>query len=292
MAISESFRTERKEQELKDFFSRQKSVLVAFSGGVDSSLLAAVAAGTPDLKVLAVTVSSPLVPDRELETSKKIAADIGIPHMVLEKRMLDLKGIRKNELNRCFVCKKEIMESLIQIAKEKNYETVVDGTNYSDIVGTVFRPGYNAILEINSQSDLKILTPFVEFQITKDDIRKMSKKKSFLPSNKPTMSCLATRFSYGMVLTPDLLKTIDIAEEMMVKAGFSQIRIRCHIDSGQRKIARIELDKNEMDKLFGKTLSDGSKELKIQPAIDYLKKSGFSYVTLDLEGFRSGSMDL
>ncbi|MDV0446830.1 Pyridinium-3,5-bisthiocarboxylic acid mononucleotide synthase [Methanosarcinaceae archaeon Ag5] len=310
MAVSEIFRTEKKEQELKDFFARRKNVLVAFSGGVDSSLLAAVAAETPGLKVLAVTVSSPLVPERELENARKIAADIGVSHILLEKRMLDMKGIRKNELNRCFVCKKEIMESLIQIAKDQGFEAVVDGTNYSDVMGTVSRPGYNAILEINNNSDFKIQMPYVELQITKDDIRKMSKKRKVLSSDKPSMSCLATRFTYDTVLTPELLKTIDTAEEMMVKCGFSQIRIRCHIDSERRKFARIEINNSEMEKLFdstpcngsgvsgvsgissGSVGSSGSNGLKIQSVIDFLKKSGFSYVTLDLEGFRSGSMDL
>ncbi|WP_338097665.1 ATP-dependent sacrificial sulfur transferase LarE [Methanolapillus ohkumae] len=292
MSVLNSPQLEKKEQNLKEYFSQQSSVLIAFSGGADSSLLASVAAETPGLKSMAVTIMSPLVPQREIEIAKKIAADIGITLRIIEKRMLDLKGIRKNELNRCYVCKKEVMETLSQIARTQGFDTILEGTNYSDVTGNVSRPGYNAIMDLNNKPGFDIRMPFVDLEITKSDILKISKKRSTLPADKPPMSCLATRFSYGTVLTPELLQTVDDAEQMMTKAGFSQIRIRCHTDQEHRKFARIELDKDEMGKLFDCKAGELSKDSKIQPVIRFLKEKGFSYVTLDLEGFRSGSMDL
>ena len=299
--------TAEKEQALIDFFENQK-VLIAFSGGVDSTLLAAAAAAAAtnsnsNAKVLAVTIKTELVSDREVEGAKKTAKGLGINHLVIEKSVLSVPEIESNAQNRCFVCKREILTTLLDYAQKNGYETVVEGTNYSDKLlsdqNTVPRPGLDFTLkqkEIQNQKSLnnpdfekqpKLETPLLMLEITKEEIREIAKKRNLEVANKPPMSCLATRFSYNTKLNSNLLKTIEAAEIMAEEIGAKQIRIRVHTDFTGRNIARIEVDKSEMSIFF-----DEKNQAAVSDMISFLKQNGFSYVTVDLEGFRSGSMDI
>ena len=294
-----------KEQALKNYFSQKKSVLIAFSGGVDSSLLAALAAGASaesSIESLAVTLKTELISDEEVENAVLAAKEIGIKHIIIEKSVLNIPEIRFNRPNRCYVCKKEMFQTLLKFAEDNDYETVIEGTNYSDIdiknndrpqmTQNKLRPGFSALLELSEiqkkrgENLPRIETPLADLKIKKAEIREIAQRRKLISADKPSMSCLATRFSYDETLTAEMIQTIGIAENRLREIGLSQIRIRCHVDSKQRRIARIEIEKNEIN-LISKT---GNGE-KIESLISFLKQNGFSYVTVDLEGFRSGSMD-
>ena len=294
-----------KEQTLKNYFSQNKRILIAFSGGVDSSLLAAFAADASadsSVEPLAVTLKTELVSDEEIENAVLAAKEIGIKHIIIEKPVLTIPEIRFNRSNRCYICKKEMFQTLLKFAEENDYETVIEGTNYSDIdiktndrpqmTQNKLRPGFSALLELNEIQNRrgenlpKIETPLADLKIRKNEIRDMARRRKLISADKPSMSCLATRFSYDETLTAEMIQTIGIAENGLREIGLSQIRIRCHADSKQRRIARIEIEKNEIN-----LISKNGNGEKIESLISFLKQNGFSYVTVDLEGFRSGSMD-
>lgn len=282
-----------KERELSAYFENQKSVIIAFSGGVDSALLASFAAAA-GIKALAVTVKTELVSDREIQNARETANEIGIPHIFIEKKMLDVPEIKNNQKNRCYACKKEMFETLLKYAEDNGFETVIEGTNYSDKLmndsNEIPRPGYSALLELKEKRGAKlpkIETPLADLKITKENIREIARRKNLAVADKPSMSCLATRFSYDFPLTSEILKTIDAAEKMIENLGAHQIRIRCHTDDTGRNIARVEVGKGE-----GRIFFDEKNQKGIEEFILFLKQNGFSYVTIDLEGFRSGSMDI
>ncbi|WP_316557160.1 ATP-dependent sacrificial sulfur transferase LarE [Methanimicrococcus hongohii] len=295
-----------KEKALETFFKNHKKILIAFSGGADSSLLAAAGAAAAehaadtDSIILAVTVKTELISDAEIENARSVADEIGISHLIIGKKMLNIPEIENNQKDRCYACKKELLTTLMEYAAENDYEAVLEGTNFSDKLmsdaGTVPRPGFSFILEQKEiQSKLSkanysgpiLITPLLDFEITKEDVREMLKRKKISTANKPSMSCLATRFSYETKLDPALLKTIDAAEKMTKEIGAKQIRIRVHTDSAGRNIARIEVGADE-----GKFFFDKKNQKAVSDMISFLKQNGFSYVTADLEGFRSGSMDI
>lgn len=294
---------ENKEKKLTDFFKNHQNVLIAFSGGADSALLAAAAvtAGTTaGTKMLAVTVKTEFVPDKEIQTAQETANEIGISHIFIEKNLLDFPEIKNNQKNRCYVCKKELLETLLKYAEENGFETVVEGTNYSDVqlneAGKIPRPGFLAIQELKKRQNEKkdrgkispsIESPLADLKITKEEVRNIAQNKNLSVSKKPSGSCLATRFSYETEITADHLKTIDSAEQKIKEIGAKQIRIRCHTDTAGRNFARIEVEENEKKIFF-----DQKNQTVVEELIVFLKQSGFSYVTVDLEGFRSGSMDI
>ncbi|MDR2944262.1 MAG: ATP-dependent sacrificial sulfur transferase LarE [Methanosarcinales archaeon] len=282
-----------KEHSLSAFFEKQKSVLIAFSGGVDSSLLAAFAAAA-GIKALAVTVKTELVSEREIQNASETADEIGIPHLIIEKKMLEIPEIKNNQKKRCYACKKEMFEMLLKYAEDSGFETVIEGTNNSDRLMNdskeIPRPGYSALLELKENragKKPKIETPLADLKMTKEEIREAARRKKLSNADKPSMSCLAARFSYETQLTSEMLKTIDTAEQMIENIGARQIRIRRHTDDAGRNIARVEVGKEE-EKIF----FEEKNQKKIEEFIAFLKRSGFSYVTIDLEGFRSGSMDI
>ena len=288
---------EEKERALEACFRTDRKMLIAFSGGADSALLASAAAAAAGDKALAVTVKTELVSEKETENARKTAAEIGIKHIIIEKDMLKIPEISRNRQNRCYACKKEMLTALLEYAAENGFEAVAEGTNESDRrlneKEIIPRPGFTFIAEQKERQKTPeyrgpvLMTPLADLGITKEDVRALGKRRNLSAAGKPSMSCLATRFPYDAELTPDILKTIDTAEDMLAEIGAEQIRIRCHADGAGRKIARIELGKEETGLLF----KAGNRE-KTEKLIAFLKQNGFVYATADLEGFRSGSMDI
>lgn len=244
------------------------STLVAFSGGVDSSLLAALAYMALGDRALAVTADAPTLAPGELEGAKRVAKEIGIRHMVIFYDELAEPEFAKNPVDRCYYCKKGLIRELKKIAQKHGINTIIEGTNYSDMKG--HRPGHRAVTEED------IYNPYIEFSVTKEEIRKMARELHLSVSEKPSMACLSSRFPYGQMITHEALKRVGEAEAFLQKMGFEVVRVRDHDG-----IARIEIMPDEMMRLL---------EMRDEVAVE-LKKLGFSYVTLDILGFRSGSMD-
>ncbi|VVB96947.1 GMP synthase [glutamine-hydrolyzing] subunit B [uncultured archaeon] len=244
------------------------SVLVAFSGGVDSSVLAALSYKALGDNAVAVTADSPTLAPGELECAIKVAEEIGIKHIVISYDELDEPFFSKNPADRCYYCKKGLIRELKKIAEQRGINTIVEGTNFSDLEN--HRPGHRAVREGG------IYNPFVEFGVTKEEIREMARELMLSVADKPSMACLSSRFPYGQEITHEALKRVGGAEEYLKKAGFPVVRVRDHAG-----IARIEVMPDEMPRF-----------LKMREVVvSEFKKLGFSYVTLDLMGFRSGSMD-
>lgn len=264
------FILEEKIKKLESILKNMGSVVIAFSGGADSSLLLKIAVAILGNNVIAVTKRSPLFPKKELSDAKKIAKGFNCRHIFINFNELDIEEFRNNPKNRCYICKKNLFLKLITIKDKYKFNCVADGTNYNDF--HTFRPGLKALTE------LKIKSPFLECRITKEDIRRYSKILNIKTWNKPSFSCLAARIPYNEEISILKLHKIEKAEECLSNLGFSQVRVRYHYP-----IARIEVEKSE----FTKTTEDRVRE----EIIKEFKKIGFKYITIDLEGYRSGSMD-
>ncbi len=247
---------------------KRDSALVALSGGVDSSVLAALAYRALGEKAIAVTADSQTFAPGELEGAKEIATEIGIRHIVISYDELGEPGFAKNPVDRCYHCKKGLIRELKKLAAIHCIETIIEGTNISDLKS--HRPGHMAVVEEG------IYNPFVEFKVTKEEIREMARKLGLSVADKPSMACLSSRFPYGQAITAEALRRVGEAESYLKKAGFNVVRVRDHAG-----IARIEIMPSEMTR-FLKMRED---------IVSEFKRLGFSYVTLDLIGFRSGSMD-
>lgn len=258
-------------EKIKEAIKARESVVIAFSGGVDSTTLAALAFEELGDRALAVTIDSPLFPRHQLETASQAACEIGIQHKILPFSLNSVPYFTANTINRCYFCKKALIETLLEFAEKTGYNAVLEGTNASEIKGEN-RPGYRAIQEAGE----KIYSPFVEFNVTKEEIREIAANLSLSAAGRPSAACLATRIAYGQPITPEALEKIEKAEDYLLDLGFTQFRIRLHSN-----LARIELTQKEIEEAFRKR----------EKISRHLKTLGFDYVTLDLEGFRSGSMD-
>lgn len=259
--------------ELVHWFNAIKSpIVVAFSGGVDSSVVLATACivlGSDN--VIAVTATSPIRFNEDVEWSKKIASMLNVRHIVIESDELKDGEFVLNPINRCYICKKHLAKKLIEIAKEFEAKTIVDGTNASDL--NSYRPGIQALREVGIRS------PLAEVGINKIEVKLLAKALGLPNWNRPSTSCLATRIPYGEPITIEKLKRIARAEEIVKRvAGVELVRVRDH-----GYIARIEVDRSERNKLFNEEVMD---TIAIK-----LKELGYRYVTLDLLGYRSGSLD-
>jgi uncharacterized protein len=258
-------------EKLKEAIKARESAVIAFSGGVDSSTLAALAFEELGEKALAVTIDSPLFPRQQLETASQTACEIGIQHKILPFSLNSVPYFSANTINRCYFCKKALLETLLEFAEKAGFNVVLEGTNASEIKGEN-RPGYRAIQEAGE----RIYSPFVEFGVTKEEIREIAANISLSAASRPSAACLATRIAYGQPITPEALEKIEKAEEYLLDLGFTQFRVRMHSN-----LARIEVTDREFEDAFRKR----------EKISRHLKALGFDYVTLDLEGFRSGSMD-
>lgn len=258
-------------QKLTEIFQSMGRVVVAFSGGVDSTFLLKIARDTLGVEnVLAVTALSPLYPERELRGAKKMAEEMGVKHLLIESNELEIDGFSKNPPDRCYLCKRELFGELKKTAQQENISCIVEGSTLDDEKD--YRPGKKAI------GELGIRSPLVEASFTKADVREVSKALGLPTWDKPSFACLASRFPYREEITVEGLKRVNEAENFLIGLGFKQVRVRHYKD-----LARIEIFKEEIERLL-----DGAIREKV---VEHLKKIGYQYITLDLQGFRSGSMN-
>jgi len=260
--------TVEKMEELKKTIAARGSILVAFSGGVDSTLLAVLAKEVLGNKTACVLLDSPVVPRAAVEQARHIARELGLELDIISVPLMEQEEFRKNPGNRCYYCKKISAVYLKQRAEELGFACIADGINVSDM--DEHRPGLTA------SDEEGIVHPFIESGITKQEIRKIACEYGLSVWQKPSAACLSSRIPYGEEITREKLRMIEEAEAFLESQEFGQLRVRLH-----GTIARIEVHKEEMGKI-----------LDIQPAVvKKFRSIGFSYVTLDLEGYRSGSMD-
>lgn len=256
-------------EKLKTYLLSLGSLAVAYSSGVDSTFLLKVAHDVLGDKAIAITATSGFYPKRESDEASAFCRANGIKQIVVASEELDIPEIRHNPTNRCYLCKRDLFTKILSIAKENGLDYVVEGSNMDDMGD--YRPGLKAIAELGIKSPLR------ECNLYKEEIRTLSKQLGLPTWNKPSFACLASRFVYGEEITREKLKMVEKAEESLLKLGFKQFRVRIHGEN----LARIEVLPTELEKLFS------LRETIIKP----LKDAGFTYITMDLSGYRTGAMN-
>lgn len=252
---------------LLSYLGKLDNIAVAFSGGVDSAFLLHAAKEALGKNLLALTINSPYIPDWEIAEAKEITASKGIKHQVVDVPVPE--QIKNNPEDRCYLCKSFLFTLLKELAKQDGFSNLADGTNYDDTKD--HRPGMKALKELH------VLSPLLENRFTKNDIRKASKEMGLYTWEKPAYACLLTRIPYNSSIEVEILRRIERAETYLIGLGIRSVRVRAH-----RDLARIETEQRYIEKIF----SEGHmKNISKQ-----LRRYGFKYVTLDMEGYRTGGI--
>jgi len=261
---------EQKLERLRSIFRPMESLMVAFSGGVDSSFVLKVAFEELGERVLALTTTSPTMPDEDRDSAEHIAQMVGARHLVIESNELEIPGYASNPVNRCYLCKHNLFEVCEDQASRLKIEHIVDGLNLDDLHD--YRPGMQAAAE------KRVRHPLVEAELTKAEIRELSRDLMLPTWDRPASPCLSSRFPYGTEITLEGLEKVARGEKFLRSLGFRIVRVRYHGD-----IARIELAQDEMSRILDPEVS-----ARIEQEF---KRIGFRFSALDLKGFRSGSLN-
>ena len=260
----------KKIKDLEKRLTKLSSFAVAFSGGVDSTFLLAVAKKINPQQLLAITVSAQFVPERETAFAKKIARSMGVKHICFDVDILDNKDVVRNTSERCYYCKKQMFSLIKETAENLGVKFLLHAVNLDDLKD--FRPGLKAAKELG------FLSPMADAKFTKADIRLLSRQLGLETWNKPSQSCLATRIPYHEKITAENLVMVDKAEFFLQDLGFAQVRVRCH-----GKIARIEVEPGLIDRILNSDIRQKiSKEFR---------KIGFKYTSIDIDGYETGKMN-
>jgi uncharacterized protein len=255
---------------IRAIFAPMRSVIVAFSGGVDSTFVLKVAHDTIGDRVLALTTTSPTMPDEDRESALAMATVIGARHLVVESNELEIPGYAANPINRCYLCKHNLFTVCEAKAAELGIDEIVDGLNLDDLHD--YRPGMQAA------SEKRVRHPLVEAELTKAEIRELSRAMGLPTWDRPASPCLSSRFPYGTTITPEGLAKVAAGERLLHAMGFRVARVRFH-----GEVARLELERSEIARIF---------EPDIRETVDReFRKIGFRFVAIDLKGFRSGSLN-
>jgi uncharacterized protein len=260
----------RKAQALLDILAKHTSALVAFSGGVDSSLLLAAAQEACKGSVVAVTASSPIHPRREIEDARRIAALVGVQHEIVRTHELDDPEFIKNPLERCYLCKRRLFRELKRYADKKGLGEVLEGSTVEDL--SDFRPGEKALRETGA------LSPLRQADFTKADVRALAKSIGLPNWNKPAGACLASRFPYGTEITRERLAKVERIEDTLLALGFGQVRARYH-----GEVLRIEVPVDDIELAARPDIRDR--------IVQTVRREGLRYAALDLQGYRTGSLN-
>ena len=260
----------KKLEELKNIFAEMEKALIAYSGGIDSTLVAKVAYDVLGDKALAITAVSPSLLPEDLEDARIQAAVIGISHEEVKTHEMENQNYTSNPINRCYFCKSELHDTLKPLALKKGYSYVVDGVNAEDLRD--YRPGIQAAKERGARS------PLAEVGMSKFEVRQLAKDLDLPWWDKPAQPCLSSRFPYGHEITSERLKMVEKAEEYLKECGLSEVRVRC-----QGSTARIEIPQNELKHFFDK--------YNFSELVQYFSNLGFNCTSLDLEGLISGKLN-
>ena len=255
-------------EQLKNNLKKMGSVAIGFSGGVDSSFLLKVATDVLGDKALAITVNSMLHPKQELSDAMQFVKQVNAHHIVIDVDVNEIDDVKENPENRCYFCKKHIFSKIKDVANQEKISYVLDASNYDDLED--YRPGMKAL------ERLRVVSPLVDVKMGKNEIRELSKQMNLDTWDKPSFACLASRFPYGIKITKSRLEQIEKAESFLLSLGMKQFRVRYH-----NEVSRIEVPKNNFQIVL-----DNSSEI-----VKKFKEFGFKYVALDIEGYRTGSLN-